>query len=187
MTETNEEVITEPKEGEGEGEPKTEDETISIPKTDYDKLNQTVGSLKRELKDLKKPKEETKETPEKTKPDENSLLEKAFLRSAGISNEEEVELALTTAKKWDMTVDKLVDDEDFKIKLEKLRTQKSNELATSNVKGSGGKSQAKDTPEYWIAKGAPPSRTDVPDRATRTKIARAMIKNQKSGKKFYND
>jgi len=188
MDKENEEGVVTPENNEGEGKvTEAEVETISIPKKDYENLNQTLGSLKRELKDLKKPKEETKETPEKTQPDDSRLLEKAFLRSAGISTEEEVELALSTAKKWDMSVDKLVDDEDFKIKLEKLRTQKANELATSNLKGSGGQSQAKDTPEYWIAKGSPPSRTDVPNRVTRTKIARAMIENQKSGKKFYND
>ena len=30
------------------------DDTISIPKQDYEKLNQTIGSLKREVKDFKK-------------------------------------------------------------------------------------------------------------------------------------
>ena len=50
-------------------------ETISIPKTDYEKMNQTLGSLKRELKDLKKPKEEPQETAKTNQPD-NFLLEK---------------------------------------------------------------------------------------------------------------
>ena len=64
----------------------------------------------------------------------------------------------------------------FKVKLEKLRNQKSNETATSSVKGGGGKTQtAKETPEYWIAKGTPPSREDIPDRKKRTKISRAFL------------
>jgi hypothetical protein len=66
-----------------ESETTTED-TISVPKSDYEKLNQTLGSLKRELKDLKKSKDEVKETSQ-TKPDENSLLdriEKFALKSA---------------------------------------------------------------------------------------------------------
>lgn len=162
-------------------------DTIAIPKADYEKLNQTLGSLKRELKDLKKPREESKETVQ-TKPEDNQLLEKAFLRSAQIADGDEVELALSTAKKWGVSIDKLVDDEDFKIKLDKLRTQKSNELATSKVKGSAGGSQAKLSSDYWKAKGQPPTPADIPDRKTRAKIIREMIATEKSGgKKFYND
>lgn len=172
----------------GEGE----SETIAIPKKDYDTLNQTLGSLKRELKDLKKaketPKEEAKDTPKNQATDSNNvLLEKAFLRSAQITDAEEVDLTLSTAKKWGMTVDQLVDDPDFQVKLDKFRTQKANQLAVSGVKGGAGQSQAKNTADYWIAKGVPPSPTDVPDRATRAKIARAMMNQAKSSKTFYND
>ena len=118
---------------------------------------------------------------------DDTLLQKAYLRSAQITAEDEVELALTTAKKWDVSIDKLVDDEDFKIKLEKLRTSKANIAATHNLKGGKGPSEAKNTPEYWIAKGVPPTPDQVPDRKTRATIARAMMENQKSGKKFYNE
>ena len=181
-TETTEtDVVTETG---GEGE---QAETLTIPKKDYETLNQTLGSLKRELKDLKKTKETATETPQ-TKPTDTGLLQKSFLRAAGISDAEEVELALSTAKKWGVEVDALVDDDDFKAKLEKHRTAKANSLATSNIRGSAGETQAKNTPEYWISKGAPPSRTDVPDRKTRATIVRAMMKNASTdGKKFYND
>lgn len=174
---------------EADGGADSQAETITISKADYDKTNQTLGSLKRELKDLKKPKEDTKETAQQTKADDNSLLSKAYLRSAGITGEDEVDLALATAKKWDVSIDKLVDDEDFKIKLEKLRNQKANEIATSGVKGGGGKtSQAKETSEYWVAKGTPPTPADVPNRAVRQKIVQEMIKVSKNnGKTFYND
>src|SRR3990167_2934055 len=135
MIQENQEVGADTQNDAGEGE---QVETIAIPKSDYEKLNQTLGSLKRELKDLKKPKEEPKETSTTNKPGENELLQKAYensqkalLRSANIIAEDEVELALTTAKKWDVSIDKLVDDEDFKIKLEKLRTSKANVVATS--------------------------------------------------------
>lgn len=122
------------------------------------------------------------------KPDDSNLLQKAFLRSAGISAEDEVDLALSTAKKWDMQIDKLVDDEDFQAKLTKLRTEKANVVATSGPKGGAGSSQAKNTPAYWIEKGTPPTAADVPDRGARAKIVRAMMANAKTGgKKFYND
>ena len=181
----NEEVVVDTTNNEAEGGESAE--TIAIAKADYEKLNQTLGSLKRELKDLKKPKEETKETAEQTKPDENRLLEKAFLRSAGLTKSNEIELALETAKKWNVSVDQLIEDEDWQLKIDKFRTQEANQLATSNIRGSGGKSTAKDDPAYWISKGTPPSRTDVPDRKSRAKIARAFMENVKSGKKFYND
>lgn len=143
-------------------------------------------ALKDQLKALTPAEKKAEQGQSKT--DDNQLLEKAFLRSAQITAADEVELALTIAKKWDMSIDKLVDDDDFKVKLDKMRTQKSNELATSNIKGSQGKGQTKDTPEYWIAKGTPPTSADVPDRATRAKIARAMLASAKNnGKTFYND
>lgn len=188
MIDENNQTETPSEIGEGEGQD-TGVETIAVPKSEYEKLNQTIGSMKRQIKDLTKPKEEPKETPQKTEPDQSVLLQKTFLRAAQITAEDEVELALTTAKKWDMPIDKLVDDDDFKEKLEKFRTKKSNELATSNIRGSGqGTSEAKNTPGYWIAKGVPPTADQVPDRKTRAKIARAMIeKASTNGKTFYND
>lgn len=183
-TETTETVVsTETAIGEGQVE------TVAVPKKEYDTLNQTLGSLKRELKDLKKAQEtakETKETPQTTP--EVGLLQKTYLRAANITADDEVELALELSKKWGLEVDKLVDDEDFQVKLEKLRTSKANAEATSGIRGGGGTQSAKATPEYWIAKGTPPSASDVPDRKTRAKIARAMMANAATGgKKFYSD
>lgn len=163
------------------------EEIVKLSKADYDTMNRTLGSLKRELKDLKKPKEETREEGSKTDNSSVELLQKAFLRSAQITDRDEVDLALSTAKKWGVSIDELVDDEDFKTKLDKLRTQKANELATSGVRGDGSSSNAKNSPDYWVAKGVPPTAQDVPDRKTRAKIARAMMDSAKSSKKFYND
>lgn len=160
-------------------------ETISITKKDYETLNQTLGSLKREIKDLKKPKDTPQ--PTDTKPEAIGLVQKTFLRAAQITHPEDVEFALATAKKWGVELDTLVDDTDFQVKLERQRTQRSNAEATSNIRGGAGTNTAKNTPEYWIAKGTPPSATDVPDRKARVKIARAMIANATTSKKFYND
>lgn len=188
MAENNEEVVVDAKTNEGESGAENEGEFVKVPKADYDKLNQTLGSLKRENKDLKKPKD-TEETPEKTKPNENALMEKAFLRTAGISKATEVELALETAKKWGVGIDALVDDSDFQVKLEKLRTQESNTLATSGVKGTGTNSQAKNSVEYYMAKGQPPTATDIPDNALRRKVAKEFLTKfgKSGGKTFYND
>lgn len=189
-TETTTESGTVDTDNGGEGS-ETKSDTVSIPKADYDKLNQTLGSLKRELKDLRKPKEDTKETPDKNqKPNENRLvekLEKMALRQAGVIHPDDVELAQNTAKKWGVDIDDVLADEDFKMKLERQQTNRTNIEATSGIKGGAGKSQAKSTPEYWIAKGVPPTAADVPDRKTRATIARAMMATAKTNKTFYND
>ena len=127
------------------------------------------------------------------KPDENPLeqkLEKLALRQAGITDPEDIELARKTAKKWNMDIDDVLSDDDFKVKLEKQQTARANVQATSGVKGSGtGTSQAKNTPEYWQAKGVPPTPADVPDGKTRRAIVRSMLTAAKkgTGSKFYNE
>jgi len=155
------------------------------------KLREDYKLLQSEIESYKSSKSEVPTSKNGTQPDEFGLLQKSFLRTAGIITPDEVELVRSTAKKWGIPydqLDKLVDDEDFKIKIEKLRTDKSNAVATSNLRGGGGKSEAKNTPEYWIAKGVPPSSEQVPDKKTRVTIARAMMKNATTGgKKFYND
>lgn len=155
-------------------------------------LRDSYKALQSELETLKKNSgSPTQEKKGETRSDEFGLLHKSFLRSAGITSDEEVELARTTAKKWGIAydqIDKLIGDEDFKIKLDKFRTEKSNADAVSNLKGGGGKSEAKNSPEYWIAKGVPPTAEQVGDRKTRATIIRAFMKNAGTNNKtFYND
>lgn len=137
---------------------------------------------------------ETKQEPKKEEKSGDSgsvLAAKAFLRSAGITKKEEVELALLTAKKWGIhtdNLDELVDDEDFQGKLEKLRTKQANIAASTGIDGAKQTSSVKNTAEYWVAKNTPPTPADVPDGATRRKIIAEMMKlAETGGKKFYND
>lgn len=187
-TTTEADVASTNNEGEGEAE------TVTVSKAEYDKLNQTLGSLKKQVKDYKKSSDEKpveKETPKETKSDDALLqrLEKMALRQAGVTHPDDIELAQKTAKKWGVDVDEVLMDEDFKVKLERQQTERSNIEATSKVKGSNsGGAQAKNTPEYWLAKGQPPTPADVPDSATRRKIVREFMKKaQGNGKmEFYN-
>jgi hypothetical protein len=127
-------------------------------------------------------------TPEPSKkPEDTTLLQKSYLRAAGITHAEDVELALKTAKKWGIEVDELVDDDDFKSKLEKQQTARANASATSRISGSPGTQSATKTPAYWLAKGTPPTAEDIPDRKERAAIVRAFMKGGGKGKTFYND
>lgn len=114
-------------------------------------------------------------------------LERMSMRQAGLTHNDDIEFAKSTAKKWNMDIDEVLNDEDFKVKLERQQTARTNVEATSNVRGGGSTTQTKNTPEYWIAKGVPPTATEVPDRKTRATISRAMMKNSKVGKTFYNE
>ena len=193
-TGTNQETGTESITGTGEGDSKsTTSDVVSLTKAEYEDLvgiKSSYGSLKRDFKDLKKSFDEKSQDtpPNKPTPDSSGLLEKGYLRMAGIQAQDEVDFALSKAKKWGMTVDQLVEDDDFQGQLAKLRTAKNNAVATSNIQGGAGTSQAKNDPAYWIAKGLPPTRDDVPDRKTRAKIARAMVgAASKKQMKFYNE
>ena len=187
-TENNQEVVVTPEGNEGDG-----DTTVTLTKEEHTKLNETIGSLKRDLKDAKKtkaPKDEV--TPEKTKSDDLNLLQnrldKQTLRSAKITHEDDVELAQKTAKKWNMELDDVVEDEDFLMKLEKGRDKRATADATSNIKGDKGSTSSKNSTDYWIAKGERPTKEQMPDRKDRVKVIKALAKNASTnGKKFYND
>ncbi len=187
--ENNQEAVVEPESTEEESN--SEGNVVNLSKEEYENLNQTIGSLKRELKDLKKPKETPVENKKKVDVDDSSRvierLEKLSLQQAGITHPDDIDLAKKTAEKWNMDIEDLVSDADFKLKLERQQTDRSNVDATSNVKGNASTGGAKATAEYWIAKGVPPTKEDVPDRKTRVKIARAFLDSAKSSKKFYND
>lgn len=191
MINENQETAVQSENNGGEGE--SSNEVVTLKKSEYETLNQTLGSLKRELKDYKKSKTEQQETTTKPNSDELSSLQerldKQTVRAAGITHDEDIKLARETAKKWGMSIDDIVFDEDFLAKLERQRTNRSNIEATTNVKGNqgGDGSSAKHKAEYWKAKGVPPTPSDIPDKKVRTSIIREMMKDSKVTKKFYND
>lgn len=171
-------------------EMETDSDTIGNQSDDLRALieeqNKQIGILKRELKRSSK---ETSETPKKTTSESNvqDRLDALALRTAEITHEDDVELAKQTASKWNMAIEQIVEDEDFKAKLERQRDSRANAEATSNVKGNKTKGSPKQSADYWVAKGVPPTREQVPDRKLRAQIAKAMIQEVKTGKQFYSD
>lgn len=190
--ENNQEVTIDNNNG-GDGNGQVEE--VKLTKAEYEELighKSAVGSLKRDLKEARKALDEKNsgklETP-KNQPEEFGLLQKSFLRAAGITDPDVVELAKTLSKKWNMDIDVLVDDEDFKAKAEKITTAKSNAKATDVEGGSGTSGGAKNSTEYWSQKGELPTAKDVSDRKTRANIHREMAKRSRGGGggKFYNE
>lgn len=166
------------------------EDVVTLNKAEYDKMLQDMGSLKREVKTLKKPKD-TESTSEKTK-DNSGLSEKVELLSmqvAGLTKSSEKDLAKKLQKETGLPMDTLLESKYFKSELEDLRTAESNAEATTGIKGDksgspGGKSSA----EYWIAKGEYPTHEQVPDRAVRKTIRAALVAKTKgpTSGNFYN-
>lgn len=164
---------------------------VELSREEYDKLNQTIGSLKRDVKDLTKGTKESK-TPDSSKTEDTGLSDERFdrlaLKTAKIVDKDEVQLAKDLKEKLGVEMDEVLEDDYFLAKLEKLREQKANEVATTDIKGDKGEINAKNSVEYWKAKGHPPTPEDVPDAKTRRKIVRAMLPSSNpSGIKFYNE
>ena len=147
--------------------------------------------LRKAKENMAKPPTPEPKAPEKKETTDNTeLLEKlkrVTLRSLSITNEDEVGLVDKWEKETGREVESFAESNIFKAELEELRTNKANALATSDIKGSQATAGAKNEPAYWLAKGVPPTREEVPDFKARAKIGRAFISFEKKDKiTFYN-
>lgn len=136
-TETTEAVVDSTN-NEGEGEATVEVESITIPKKDYDKMNQTVGSLKKEVKDLKKsnvPKEETPLTKPTGELDDTQL---DYLDLKGITEEEDITVIKSVMSKTGQSLRQALKDDYVVAKLKDLRGIREVKNATpSSTKRTG--------------------------------------------------
>jgi len=167
-------------------------ENVSVTKAEYEELiglKASYGSLKREMKDLKKSQEKSTETPTTNHNDSelSQKVEELSLRVAGITSDDEIKLAKDLQKETGMPIDKLIGSKYFTVELEALRTERANAEATTGVHGDKTGNGGKQSAAYWIAKGEHPTREQVPDRKTRGEIREALMKKEKgSGGNFYN-
>lgn len=165
-------------------------DTVSVLKADYDKLNQTLGSLKRELKDLRKSREES-ETPKKEPAKEsefkadNSLIEKTFFKASGITDPDVMQLAKDIAKRTGETLDIVLEDEIFKSRAERIITSKANELAADTKNNRSNSTTGRNSVEYWLAKGEHPPKELGKELAV--KYVQAKRNQGANTKMFYND
>lgn len=168
---------------------------ITIPKEDYDRLNQTLGSLKREIKDLKGLKAEEKSS-SKSEPklDEKLMerLDKLALRAAGITEADEVELFNKWKGDTNRDSENIIENSTFRKELDELRTSRKNIQATSDIKGETGQSSAKEDPNYWVARATKDEKGKLlfPEEMPRemySKVLELVVPSKKETKmKFYN-
>ena len=146
-----------------------------------------VKAEKKEPKETKTVKKE----PEAKSDEEFGLLELTFLKGEDIKSEDEIEFVKKELKEAGLSNDKLPKlfaNKYFQSSLKEFKTEKTNTKATSDVKGGGGESNAKNKAEFYIARGTPASKEDIPDNKVRRKVNVAFVAAQKGGgKTFYND
>lgn len=139
----------------------------------------------------KKPK--TDKEPVKSDEEVMKRLETMALKMAGLIADDEVELYNKWKEQTGREADSILENKIFQAELADVRTAKANAVATSDIKGESGKSDAKSTPEYWIAKstkdseGNPVFPEDLPnDFNLRAAIVEKMLGSSKDKREFYN-
>ena len=130
----------------------------------------------------------TKETKTKEKTDTVSgqktekgfgLVEKTFLKASGI-NSNEFELVQNFVKETGLPIDELVEKKWFQAELKEYRDSVATKSATP--KGNSRSAQsARDTVDYWIAKGELPPADQV---ELRRKVVNERLRKETSGSKF---
>ena len=182
-------IVDENNDGEGS-------EVVTLKKDEYSKLNETIGSLKRELKDLKKVNETPKNQPEKSDDVVMKRLENMALKMSGVTADDEVEFF----EKWkkdngyeNADVETVLSKRGFQTEMADFRTTKQNAIAT-DVKGGekGGGSGERDA-DYWLSRATKNSKgelvfpDDLPnDYKLRAAIIGKMGDSTKSNAQFYN-
>jgi hypothetical protein len=135
----NEEEIVVPETTEEE-----QDETVTLSKAEYDKLNQTLGSLKKEVKTYKKEVEAPKESNE---PDYARL---AYLASQKVEHPDDQKLVMEEANRLKMPLTDVLNMEHVKAKL--TASQQQRDAENGSPTGSGRKGGAgKGDVDYYLS------------------------------------
>jgi len=125
----------------------TEEDTVTLSREEYEKLNQTLGSLKKEVKTYKKEAEPHKESNDSRYSDELAVTR---LEVRGIVDREDQRIILEEAKRLQMSAVEVADMEHMKAKLETMRNQRTAESGAptgTGRKGGAGKGDV----DYYLA------------------------------------
>ena len=163
-------------------ETQDEGDFVKVPKKDYDTLNQTLGSLKRELKGFKKPKETSEDKSTTETKDSNDLGEKAYLIANGIKTADEMAFVKKMKKETGKDIESLLETTYFQAEFKDFKEKKAtaNAIPTASQRSNN---SSIDTVEYWIAKGELPPASEV---ELRRKVVNARMKKEEAKGIFYN-
>lgn len=123
----------------------TEEETVTLSKAEYDKLNQTLGSLKKEVKTYKKEVEAPQQ--ESNEPDYARL---AYLEAKQINHPDDQKMLMEEANRLKLPLTDVMNMEHVKARLQANNDQRTAESGAPN--GSGRKGGAgKGDVDYYLA------------------------------------
>lgn len=113
------------------------EETVTISKSDYEKIRREAAAAARlRGKDKKGGKEESKES---TQGYDQDLIARTFLAAqAGINDPDVQDEALRLAKKFEMPIDQAMKDEDIALRVKNLQKQRQAQKGVAGANGAGG-------------------------------------------------
>ncbi len=143
-----------------------------------------LARLQREVKRAKQKLgiEETEEVEIKRKPFSLGYAEKAYLNANGVKGKDEYDLVAEMVSNTGKDIEELLENKYFQSELKDLRSTRESKNASDATSGSRtGQSSAKDTVDYWVAKGSLPPSYMV---QLRRDVVNAKIKRETGGSKF---
>lgn len=150
-----------------------EEETVTLTKAEYDKLNQTLGSLKKEVKTYKKEVETPKES------NYNDELAITRLEVRGILNKDDQKVVLDEANRLKLSVAEVMDMEHVKAKITAQQNQRTAENGSPDGTGRKGGASKGDV-DYYLAN---PDEVP-PDLKLHNEVIDARIKREQENNMF---
>lgn len=150
-----------------------EEETVTLSKAEYDRLNQTLGSLKKEVKTYKKEVEAPKESNE---PDYARL---AYLASQKVEHPDDQKLVLEEANRLKLPLTDVMNMEHVKARLTANNNQRTAENGSPDGSGRKGGAHKGDVDYYLAHPDETPS-----DLALHNQVIDARIKRETDNSMF---
>ena len=129
---------------ENEGE---DGETVTLSREEYDKLNQTLGSLKKEIKTFKK---ETSETSQKTESNEPDYAKLGYLNSVQVTHPDDQLAVIEEANRLKLPLTDVLNMEHMKARLTANNNQRTAEGGSPTGTGRKG-GVGKGDVDYYLA------------------------------------
>lgn len=152
--------------------------------------NEIIGSLKRDIKDLKKSNAPKADTSPESQPQDKKGFDYgqlAYLEAKGFSDKADQQWLESMVQESGFELKDLLDKPWVQNELKERKEHRMAEAATPSGSKAAGQS-GRDTVDYWVAKINQGSATvkDIPDRELRFKVVEARHKAEKQKGEFYD-